>query len=331
MVSPSEVLAGQARAARTSVVPADRPRSRRRVLPLNITVLMGGPGSEREVSLASGEAVAKALESLGHRVWRSDVSPENLKALDRKADLVFIALHGEFGEDGALQGILDERGLRYAGSGAAASRRAMNKLRTKELLLADGLPTPSYTFVQRQGVRTERGCYRLPAMVKPVDGGSSVDTVVTRHSLQLLSAVHRLLRRYGRCLVEDLICGPELTVGIVGDDVFGPLQIRSRRGFYDYQAKYIDDHTEYIFDIDLPEELLARIRADSRRAHRLLGCRDFSRIDWMVDRRTGQAYCLEVNTIPGLTGHSLLPKMAAEAGIDFPALCQRIVDLAMQR
>jgi D-alanine-D-alanine ligase len=207
----------------------------------------------------------------------------------------------------------------------------MDKLATKELLVAEGIPTPAYTYLERKGVHTECGCYRIPAVVKPVDSGSSVDTVIAFHSLQLLNAVHRLLRKYGRCLIEEYISGPELTVGVLGDDALGPLEIRPRRGFYDYQAKYIDDNTEYIFEINLPADLLERVRADSVRVHRLLGCRDFSRIDWMVDRRSGQAYCLEANTIPGFTSHSLLPKMAAEAGLDFPAFCQRVVDLAMQR
>jgi D-alanine-D-alanine ligase len=298
---------------------------------LRITVLRGGPGTEREVSLASGEAVATALESLGHRIYRADISPDSLDALDHEADLVFIALHGEFGEDGVLQRILDERGIRYVGSGPDASQRAMNKLLTKELLIAEGIATPPYAYVQRQGIRAEQGCYRLPAVVKPVDGGSSVDTTVVLHSLQLLSAVHRLLSRYGRCLVEDFIAGPELTVGILGDQVLGPMEIRPRRGFYDYQAKYLADDTEYAFDIDLPAAVLEGIRRDSLRAHQALGCLDFSRVDWVVDRRSGQAFCLEVNTIPGFTSHSLLPKMAAREGLGFSALCQRIVDLAMRR
>jgi D-alanine-D-alanine ligase len=333
MVSPTEVLARKRAAERLAVVPGDvsRLRGRRRVKPLKITVLMGGPSTEREVSLASGEAVAKALESLGHHVLRSDISPDNLAALERDADVVFIALHGTFGEDGKLQRILEERGIRYVGSGPAASERAMDKLATKAMLAVEGIATPAYTYLERKGVHTECGCYRIPAVVKPVDGGSSVDTVIAFHSLQLLNAAHRLLRKYGRCLIEEYISGPELTVGVLGDEALGPLEIRPRRGFYDYQAKYIDDKTEYIFDIKLPAELLARVREDSLRVHGLLGCRDFSRIDWMVDRRSGQTYCLEANTIPGFTSHSLLPKMAAEAGLEFPTFCQRIVDLAMQR
>jgi D-alanine-D-alanine ligase len=334
MVSPSEMLAPK-RAKKTpqAVVPADvaRQRSRRRVKPLTVTVLMGGPSSEREVSLASGEAVAKALESLGHKVWRSDIDPDNLAALDRPADLVFIALHGAFGEDGKLQRILDARGIRYVGSGPTASEQAMDKLATKRLLAAEGIDSPAYTYVERKGVRTQCGCYRVPAVVKPVDSGSSVDTVIAHHSLELLNAVHRLMRKYGRCLVEEFISGPELTVGVLGDDALGPIEIRARHGFYDYQAKYLDDNTEYHFKIDLPGALLEQVRADSLRVHRLLGCRDFSRVDWMIDRHRGRAYCLEANTIPGFTSHSLLPKMAAEAGLDFPAFCQRIVDLAMQR
>lgn len=310
--------------------PAARPKATARNT-LRITVLMGGPGSEREVSLESGRAVADALESLGHRVSRSDINPADLRALDREADVVFIALHGEFGEDGALQRILDQRGIRYVGSGPDASKLIMDKIRTKEALLAAGIATPGHQHVTRGQMHPSPSCYTLPAVAKPVSGGSSVDVTISRHSLQLLAGVERLVAKYGECMVEDFIHGPELTVGILGEKALDPLLIRTSRDFYDYRAKYHDSDTEYLFDIGLPKTLLAQVRRDSLRAHHALGCRDFSRVDWMVDERTGRAWCLEVNTIPGFTGHSLLPKMAARSGLGFPALCQRIVELAMQR
>lgn len=298
---------------------------------LRITVLMGGPGSEREVSLESGRAVADALESLGHHVSRTDINPTDLRALDREADVVFIALHGEFGEDGALQRVLDQRGIRYVGSGPDASELVMDKVRTKETLVAAGIATPEYQHVTRGHMHSSPSCYKLPAVAKPVSGGSSVDVTISRHPLQLLASVERLVAKYGECLVEDFIAGPELTVGILGEKALDPLLIRTRRDFYDYRAKYQDSDTEYLFDIGLPKSLLAQVRRDSLRAHQALGCRDFSRVDWMVDERTGRAWCLEINTIPGFTSHSLLPKMAARSGLGFPALCQRIVELAMQR
>jgi len=140
-----------------------------------------------------------------------------------------------------------------------------------------------------------------------------------------------MLVRYGRCLIEEYIRGLELTVGILGSESLPPIQIRTRRSFYNYEAKYVDNETEYLFDIDLPEPILQQIRSLSLKAHQALGCRDFSRVDWMVDAATHQAYVLEVNTIPGFTDHSLLPKAAREAGFSFPDLCQRIVQLAYER
>ena len=152
----------------------------------------------------------------------------------------------------------------------------------------------------------------------------------TQRAETLRAQLARLTERYGRCLIEEYIDGLELTVGILGDEALPPLQIHTRRRFYDYTAKYIDDDTEYLFDIDLPQLVLEHIQSLSVRAHRALGCRDFSRVDWMVDARTNEAYVLEVNTIPGFTEHSLLPKAARQAGLSFAQLCQRIVDCGLR-
>ena len=298
---------------------------------LRITVLMGGPGCERQVSLESGRAVADALESLGHRVHRADIGPDDLGSLDRDADVVFIALHGEFGEDGKLQHILDERGIRYVGSGARASELAMDKVRTKRVLAEAGIHSPRHQLVQAGQGKSAICCFDLPAVVKPVRGGSSVDITVAQHPVQLIAAVEHLTEKESECMVEEFVSGPELTVGIVGDRALDPLWIRTKRGFYDYQAKYGDNDTEYLFDIDLPATMLDDIRGLSLRALQVLGCRDFSRVDWIVDEGSGRAHCLEVNTIPGFTSHSLLPKMAARAGLDFSGLCQHLVDLAIRR
>jgi len=298
---------------------------------LKITVLSGGPSSEREVSLKSGQAVASALESLGHDVCLADISPDDLSALDRPADFVFIALHGAFGEDGRIQQILDERGIRYCGSGAAASALAMDKVATKCRFMECEIPTPAFDVVTAGRIDKVLETRRPPVVVKPIAEGSSIDTHIVRDAGELRGILEQMCERYGRCLVEDFISGPELTVGVLGDQALPPIQIRTGRGFYTYQAKYIDDTTEYLFDIDLPEDVLARICELSVRAHQSLGCRDFSRVDWMVDAVTHQPYALEVNTIPGFTDHSLLPKAAARAGLSFPALCQRIVEMALQR
>ena len=298
---------------------------------LKLTVLSGGPSAEREVSLASGRAVAEALESLGHEVHRADIGPGHLDALDVPADMVFIALHGQFGEDGQLQQILDHRGIRYCGSGPAASALAMDKVAAKGRFVEAGIPTPRFDVVTRGRLDRVLGAWAMPVVVKPVSEGSSVDCHVVREASDLETRLEAMTRRYGRCLIEQYIEGPELTVGILGDVALPPIEVRSAREFYDYQAKYLDDRTEYVFDIDLPGPRREEIGRLSLEAHQALGCRDFSRVDWMVDAATQQPYALEVNTIPGFTGHSLLPKAAQRAGLGFADLCQRIVELACER
>ena len=297
---------------------------------LDITVLAGGPGAEREVSLNSGRAVADALRRLGHRVELRDISPVDLSALDRSVDFVFIALHGEFGEDGALQAELDARGLRYSGSGAAASRLAMDKAESKRRFEQAGVPTPPYEVVDRAGLVGLGSRGKLPVVVKPLASGSSVDTFIARTPQALTEAATHVVARYGRALVEKYVAGPELTVGVLGDQALPVCEIRTQREFYDYQAKYVDDNTQYLFDLDLPSDLLARVQRLSLAAHRALGCRVFSRVDCMVDAASMEPYFLEVNTIPGFTSHSLLPKAAARIGLTFDRLCQRIVELSIR-
>lgn len=295
---------------------------------LDITVLAGGPGMEREVSLNSGRAVFEALRRLGHKVELADISPDNMSALERAADCVFIALHGEFGEDGTLQGELERRGIVYSGSNAVSSRTAMDKVAAKRCFRGVGIPTPDFVVIDTTDVSEWPAWNAYPAFVKPVSSGSSVDTFPVSDRAELERLVGRLVFRYGRALVETRITGPELTVGILGDLALPVCEIRTRRDFYDYAAKYVDDDTQYLFDLDLPSSLLDRVRTMSLAAHRSLGCSVFSRVDWMIDGETGEAYLLEVNTIPGFTSHSLLPKSAARVGIDFDMLCQRIIELS---
>lgn len=298
---------------------------------LDITVLAGGPGLEREVSLNSGQAVGDALRRLGHRVEILDINPAEMSALTRPCDIVFIALHGEFGEDGALQSELERRKIRFTGSGSAASRLAMSKPAAKARVESNGVPTPKYLVLDASNVTTVADRFPTPAVVKPVSSGSSVDTFIVRSKDQLAEKTRSLVSQYGSALVEAYIKGPELTVGVLGDQVLPVCQIRTSREFYDYHAKYIADDTEYLFDLDLPASLLRRVQELSLKAHRSLGCSVFSRVDWMVDEATIEPYFLEVNTIPGFTSHSLLPKAAARVGISFDALCQRIIELSWDR
>lgn len=294
---------------------------------LAITVLSGGPSSEREVSLKSGRAVATALQLVGHKVIISDVAPNNLRALNIPADVVFVALHGTFGEDGRIQKILEDRGIRYTGSDAVASALAMDKLATKRRFVEAGVPTPRFDVVTADRIKRVVEVWPLPCVLKPLAEGSSVDIQIVRDAETLRVALQRMTRQYGRCLIEGFVDGYELTVGVLGSQALPPIEIRTKREFYNYEAKYIDNDTEYRFDIDLPAAVLDRIRSLSLEAHRSLGCRHFSRVDWLVDRRSHEPYALEINTIPGFTDHSLLPKAAARAGLGFPALCQRIVEL----
>ncbi len=296
---------------------------------LDVTVLMGGPSAEREVSLDSGEAVAGALERLGHRVRRADVSPADLSALDHSCDVFFIALHGTFGEDGTLQAELERRGRRYVGSGPEASALAMDKVRSKQRFGELGVLTPPYEVVDADNLAERALQFELPAVIKPVAEGSSVDVSIVRDRAALGQGVRQGVDKYGQVMLEAFIDGRELTVGILGEQALPVCEIRPGREFYDYQAKYQDDATQYLFDLDLPADLLATVQRLSLQVHQGLGCRHLSRVDWILQVDTGQLFCLEVNTIPGFTSHSLVPKSAARVGLSFEQLCQRIVELAL--
>ncbi len=295
-----------------------------RAAPLAVTVLSGGPGAEREVSLSSGTAVADALQRRGHSVLLADIGPHDLSALDRACDVVFPALHGTFGEDGQLQRILEARGIRFVGSGSAASEAAMDKAVTKRLAQSIGVRTPAFEVVERGGEVGWNG----PVVVKPVDQGSSVMTRVVTEPTGLAPAVAAVLDGYGRALVERFIAGDELTVGILAGVPLPPICIRPRGAFYDYDAKYRDDRTEYHFDSH-PPALLDEAARLSLRVFQRLGCRHLARVDWMVDREQN-LWLLEVNTLPGFTSHSLLPKAAERVGVPFDELCHRLVVLACE-
>lgn len=298
---------------------------------LAITVLSGGPGGERAVSLDSGRCVAEALLARGHDVQVEDIAPDQLSGLARDVDCVFVALHGEFGEDGGVQQILERRKLAYCGSGPEACATAMNKATAKERFVAGGIPTPRYTVATRDNIRQAMAAWNLPVVVKPVSAGSSLACYIIEDVTQFRPAIEMVVEEYGACIVERYVPGLEIAIGVLGDVALPPIEIRTSRRFYDYQAKYVDDSTEYRFDIDLPDELLRSLGERSVQAHNLLGCRDFSRVDWRVDDNTMRGFVLEVNVIPGMTSHSLLPKAAARVGIEMPELCQTLVEMAIRR
>ena len=303
--------------------------------PLDILVLMGGPSRERDISLVSGEAVAGALESLGHRVRRADISPADTSALDGEApDVVFIALHGAFGEDGQVQRLCEARDLPYVGSDPHASALAMDKAAAKQAYRRAGLATPDWVVIDEAGPIDRRAeqvaSIGIPCVVKPLDGGSSVDVIIATDPETRDAAVTDLLDIYTRGMVEQFIGGRELTVGILGERALPVIEIRPGRGFYDYQAKYADDATEFLFDHGLDAAVVTALQTAALAAHRVLGCRHMSRSDFLLDD-DGRAWLLETNTIPGFTGHSLLPKAAAHEGIAFGRMCEMLLKMAMNR
>lgn len=301
---------------------------------LTIGVLMGGPSRERQVSLQSGRAVAEALRSLGHDVRPADVRPGDVTAgLVAGLDVAFLALHGEWGEDGGIQQELEDLGACYTFSGPEASRLAMDKVRAKERFSAEGIPTPAFRLAAPDDLAMlEEAMERLgpQLVVKPVAEGSSIDIGMADSRAALRRAARRVWARGEPALVERRILGREFTVGILGETALPLLEIRTPGGWYNYNYKYKSNRTRYVFEHGLPPAREARILEAAVAAHRALGCRDLSRVDVMLPEE-GEPQVLEINTIPGFTSHSLVPKAAARAGLVFPKLCERLVALARRR
>ncbi len=303
---------------------------------LDITVLMGGPSAEREVSLMSGNAIADGLQRRGHNVTRADILPNDPSALDRNGiDVVFIALHGDFGESGEVQRLCQEHRLRYTGSGPRASQLAIDKAATKQIVKRVGLTTPDWMIVEDFHAPNQIAQWlpelELPVVLKPVDGGSSVDITIAHTRQARDEALDSLLDKYGRAMLERFIPGRELTVGILGDEPLPVLEIVPGGEFYDYRAKYSDEAgTVYTFDHGLDARTTEILQASARATHRALGCRDMSRVDFLLDDEA-TPWVLEINTIPGFTSHSLLPMAAARTGVEFDHLVDRIAAMAMGR
>lgn len=307
---------------------------------LSVLVLAGGPSAEREVSLLSGAAVVQALTERGHEVTQADITPEDLSALETDDyQVVFPVLHGTFGEDGQLQRILEQRGIPYVGSDAASSQLAMDKYRSKQAFVRAGLDTPRSVLIEKSlpasPVKAEQisaalDHVGLPCVVKPNCQGSSIGVVIAPDEKTTHRAVADSLAKYGDCLVEQFVRGWEFTVGILAGQALPMIEIQTAREFYDYDAKYLDDDTRYLFEIDLSQDRLQAVQADARRAFDALGCRDYARVD-MILTASHRDHILEVNTIPGFTSHSLVPKAGAHAGMDLGAICERIVQMALNR
>jgi D-alanine-D-alanine ligase len=293
-----------------------------------VAVALGGSSSEREVSLDSGANVLEALRARGIDAQPVDGIPALVEAaLARRIDRVFNVMHGHRGggEDGVLQGALEALGVPYTGSGVLASALAMDKIRSKQVWIALGLSTPRYVR-HRPGddVRAAVRELGLPVVVKPANEGSSVGISRVFGEGDLPAAVELAARYDGELLIEQLIVGGEYTVGILGDEALPSIRIVPAGEYYDYHAKYVSDDTQYLCP-GLDGEAEAELRALALDAFRTLGCSGWGRVDVMRDRE-GRNFLLEVNTAPGMTSHSLVPKAARQVGIDFETLCWRVLE-----
>ncbi|MHC4641446.1 MAG: D-alanine--D-alanine ligase family protein [Planctomycetota bacterium] len=299
---------------------------------LKVAVLMGGIGGERDVSIQSGTCVAEALKKAGLEVVTADISPDNMDILeDSSIDIFFIALHGKFGEDGQLQQILEDKSLLYTGSGPAASKLAFDKIESKKAFVKAGVVTPkSITFDEKtstEQLETELSQFGDRLVVKPVRQGSTIGVTIADNPKSALADAHRCLDDFGDCMIEEYTAGREITVGILQGRALPIIEIKSKTGFYDYEAKYIDTQTEFLFDTIEEPALVDKISSAAIDCFDALGCRHFARADFIL-ADDGTPYVLEVNTIPGFTTHSLLPMAAAKTGLSMSELCTKIIEAA---
>ncbi|KFF67648.1 D-alanine--D-alanine ligase [Pectobacterium brasiliense] len=301
-----------------------------------VAVLLGGTSAEREVSLLSGQAVLAGLKEAGinaHAVDTRDVSVTTLK--EEGFTKIFIALHGRGGEDGTLQGVLEFLGLPYTGSGVMASALTMDKLRTKQVWQTVGLPVSPYVALdRRQYSETAANALLakfthlgLPLIVKPSREGSSVGMSKVNTLSELPAALEEAFRHDDDVLVEKWLSGPEYTVAILGDDVLPSIRIQPAGTFYDYEAKYLSDDTQYFCPSGLPDEQEQALAGLAMAAYRAVDCSGWGRVDFMLDS-DGAFYLLEVNTSPGMTSHSLVPMAARQRGLTFSQLVVKILGLA---
>ncbi|MBL0422210.1 D-alanine--D-alanine ligase [Ramlibacter sp. AW1] len=303
-----------------------------------VAVLMGGRSAEREVSLMSGAGVLKALQGQGVDAHAFDPAERDLSELKRKGfKRAFIALHGRFGEDGTVQGALELLGIPYTGPGVLSSAIAIDKVMTKRVWLAEGLSTPRYVLLRKGAYTPEQVAavpreLGLPLIVKPAREGSSIGLAKVTQAKAMAQAVEAAAALDCDVLCEQFIAGDEVTCPVLGSgdsaQALPVIRIVAPEGNYDYQNKYFTDDTKYLVPCGLPEGEEAAIQALVLKAYQVLGCRGWSRADVMIDAATRTPYLLEINTSPGMTGHSLVPMSAAAAGIGYEALCLRLLAAA---
>jgi D-alanine-D-alanine ligase len=297
-----------------------------------IGVLMGGMSAEREVSLMSGKAIGNALQELGYDAWPIDADRQLAQHLvEKKIDVAFIGLHGRLGEDGSVQGLLEMMRIPYTGSGVLASALSMNKVVSRQIFMLHGLPVPRHTVAAIGGMRKfdlTSLPFSLPIVVKPSQEGSSVGVAIVSEEEEIPKAMETAFGFGSEILIEEYIKGREIQVGILDDSPLGAIEIVPKVQFYSYQAKYTEGLAEHLLPAPLPKDDYVRALQLGLEAHRLLGCEGATRVDLLYREETGNSgrfFILEVNTLPGMTGLSILPEIARGAGIDFPNLVERIL------
>lgn len=301
-----------------------------------IGILMGGPSTEREVSLKSGKAVLEALKEIHPDVRGIDIvsdSVEENTGIIRESGIncAFLALHGRFGEDGQIQQILDNLGMPYTGSGALASRLAMDKLASRKIFQVYGLTVPKYKKVDKFSYNRNSDVRdKFPLAVKPSSGGSSIGLSIVDRKEDFRRAMEEAFSVDDHVLIEEYVEGRELTVGILDEQALPVVEIIPKKRFFDYEAKYHAGFSEYVVPAELDESVSRKVRLCALSAHKLLGCSGCSRVD-IILRKDNLPFVLEVNTIPGLTSTSLLPKAARSVGIEFRQLCLKLIELAYEK
>jgi len=299
-----------------------------------IGVLMGGISAEREISLRSGTAIYSALKGSGYNAVAIDVGPDICNVLNREEiEVVFLALHGGQGENGSIQGLLEVLGIPYTGSGVLASALAMDKEASKKIFLYHNIPVPPFVVLSKEQITKSSSFvsrpsslveFTLPWVVKPATEGSSVGVSIVRDETSFGQALETAYSHGPRAIVEKYIAGKEVHIGILNDRVLGGVEVKPSLEFYNYEAKYTAGRTEYILPPEIDSKAYESAKTAAISAHIALGCKGATRVDLRVDAK-GNPYVLEVNTIPGMTETSLLPKIAGLAGFDFPNLIEEII------
>lgn len=292
-----------------------------------IGVFMGGTSTEREISLKSGTAIYETLKSLGYNVVAIDVGPSICSELEKTSvDIAFLALHGGYGENGSFQGLLEVLEIPYTGSGVLSSALAMDKKASKEIFLYNKIPVPPFIVMHKKQEPIDLSSipFPLPWVIKPVTEGSSIGVSIAKYEEDFWLALERAIAYGSRVIIEKYIEGKEVHIGILNDKVLGGVEVRPSLEFYNYESKYTPGLTDYVLPPEIDSNVYERAKAVALSAHTALGCQGATRVDLRVDNE-GNPYVLEVNTIPGMTETSLIPKIAGLVGLTFPKLLEEIL------